>query len=149
MACCITVNGSNFDVDGFLSQTKLDGIHIRRKGDLLPKGRVLKQSEISMDLCEADVDVGLTEQIQKTIAFLKKNKKELKRLSKYSGVDEVYISFGIPLRDEVAIFDFFPAELLSLAGSIGLGIHLCQFRCRDEPVAKRPGKKSERVRLNP
>lgn len=94
-----------------------------RKGDAIPYPR---RAAEKYSCGGAKVDVSANEgqeQITDAIAFLKKNKQELMLLAGVSCVEEMTLDFGFyhPV-DKPAIFRTFPAELLLIAGTIGIGI---------------------------
>jgi hypothetical protein len=132
MPCCLTVNGAEFPVDEYMAETKLADIQFRRRGDLTPGGKRLDKSGLSIQVSLGDLaDLGV--QVREATAYLKNNRDELKKLTVYHGVDEAFLSFAIQQRDEIALFSYFPRDLVTLAGDIGLGIHLCEFRCSEDP----------------
>jgi len=62
------------------------------------------------------------------LEFLKQYHTELGALRTAPGVDDVRLDFPVTLRIDrktvMAQFDFFPPELLSLAGAFGLGLEI-------------------------
>jgi hypothetical protein len=135
MPCCLTANGTDFQVDAYMLQTKLTDIELGRKGDLTSRRRRLKKSVVSIQVSDGDFS-NFAQQARDAVTYLSKNLSEVKKLAKYRGVDEAYLSFAIEQQDEIAVFTYFPPDLLVLAGKIGLGINLCQFRCGADPVSE-------------
>ena len=131
MSCVLRANGSDFLVDRFLEHSDLIPCVVYRKGEprspaSKPKGKIHETSGLNIDVSEADFD-NLEGQIQDAISFLKQHKKELERLRKFPGVEGLALDFGIAKRDVIAQYDYFPPELLYLAGSLGIGIELSQY----------------------
>ena len=130
MPCSITIKGTDFRVREYMAETKLSNIHFWCKGDLTQGGKRLYKSGLGIQVSAADL-ANLNAQIRGTLLYLTKNQSELKKLATYRGVDEAYLSFAMEQEDEIALFVYFPADLVKLAGDIGLGIHICQFRCSE------------------
>jgi hypothetical protein len=131
MSCVFRANGSNFLVDSFLEGSDLVPCAVYRKGEprfsaSKSQEKVNKSSGLQVDVSEADFD-NLHGQIQDAISFMQKHKTELERLCKFPGVEGVSLDFGIARRDVVAQYDYFPPELLYLAGRLGIGIELSQY----------------------
>lgn len=135
MSCVLRAHGSDFSVDRFLEGSELNPCTVYRKGERRSpasksKVGVNKSSGMVVDVSVADFD-DLRGQIRDAITFLKQNEAELARLSKFPGVEGVALDFGIARRDVVAQSDYFPPELLYLAGGLGIGIELSQYPVGD------------------
>jgi len=128
--CVLRVSGTLFDADVFLAASDLVSCNKWKKGEPRHEGCHI-DSGFNIDVCEVDSD-GLKEQTEKAIEFLKNNFAELKRLMEYTGVEDGVLDFAINKRDAFAQFDRFPAELIRLAGSLGLGIELSQYAVSEE-----------------
>ena len=131
MSCILRASGKNFNVDKFLSQTRLQPCAVFKKGEPKnksnPNGRKSELSGINIVVSSADFDQ-LDEQIQDAIKFLEKNKREIKNLIEFSGADNLSeIDFAIEKRDIWMQTDYFPSKLLVLAGALGLGIRISVF----------------------
>jgi hypothetical protein len=129
MPTILKATGKNFDVNTFLQKTKLKPYRIFQKGKRrfkrLEKKELHKVSGLCLDASTSDFN-NFSGQVRQTISFLKKNQKELKKLAKFPGVDAV-IDFGFARRDVVVQCDLLPAELIRLAGSIGLAIEMSLY----------------------
>jgi len=133
MSCILRASGKNFDVDKFLSQTKLQPCAVFKKGkpkyQARPKGKKNEFSGINIEVSNADFNQ-LDQQIQDAIKFLQKNKDEVRNLIDFLGLDsESEIDFAIEKRNVRAQTDYFPPKLLVLAGTLGLGIRLSIYPC--------------------
>ncbi len=88
------------------------------------------QSGMRLNISDADGE--LAEEISDAFRFLAAHKCELERLRNFSGVSDVRLDFGYYRRAVVAQFDYFPPELLALAGNLGIGIELSLYSCASE-----------------
>lgn len=126
--CYLRVAGENFDVDGFVSRTKMfspEKITKWRMGEPFRRG-VRKNSGFMLEICEVESE-GIEEQATKAINFLRENFEELKHLMEQTDSADSYLQFVIDKRDVANQNDLFPAELVRLSGSLGLGILLSQY----------------------
>jgi len=121
-------------LDSFLEKSSFTPCAVYHKDEprfrSKPKGKVNDKSGLNVSVSEADF-ADLQGQIEDAISFLKQNKSELKRLRQFLGVEGVCLDFGIKKRDVIAQYDYFPPELLYLAGGLGIGIELSQYPAED------------------
>jgi hypothetical protein len=61
------------------------------------------------------------------VTFLTRHRLALRRLERASGVEDLTLDFGIADRDVAAQFDYFPPELITLAGSLRIGIAISRY----------------------
>jgi hypothetical protein len=132
MPCCLIIKGSDFPVDEYMEETKLADIDLWHKNDPTLRGPRLDKSGLGIQVSNVDL-FDLEGQIREVSLYLIENDIELKKLVGFRGVEEAYLSFAIEQADEIALFSYFPSDFVTLAGEIGLGIHVCQFRCCDSP----------------
>jgi hypothetical protein len=132
MSAVLRAYGANFDVDAFLAGCRLSVCAVKRRGEPVfpasqPNGRRHEQSGVHVLTSDADFrEFG--RQVEESVAFLQGNSAELRKLCEFPGVERVTLDFGIARRDEVAVqYDHLPAELVRLAGSLGLGIELSHY----------------------
>jgi hypothetical protein len=123
--------GSSFDVDAFLTGCTLPVCAVKRRGEpVFPasqsNGRRHDRSGVHISVSDADFDEP-GEQIAESIVFLRTEAEQIRRLCEWPGVDGVTLDFGIARRDAAVQCDHFPAELVELAGSLGLSIELSQY----------------------
>jgi len=126
--CYLRAAGENFDVDGFVSRCRMvaaEKLTKWRKGELFRRGE-RKNSGFIFEICEVESE-GIEEQATKAIDFLRENFEELKHLTEQIDAADSYLQFVIDKRDVANQNDLFPAELVRLAGSLGLGILLSQY----------------------
>jgi hypothetical protein len=83
---------------------------------------------------------GLAGQARDAVAFLKDHADELNVLRAAPGVENMRLDFPLDLRIDretvMAQFDYFPSELVSLAGALGLGLELSIYPVDLEELAR-------------
>ena len=135
MSCVLRASGKQFDVDAFLKKSKLDPCAVYRRGEpkskRKPKGKKSTHSGINVPVSNASFD-NLKRQIKDATKFLLENKSEIRKLTKFKGVEGIELDFAIRKRDTFTQSDEFPAELITIAGSLGLSINLSQYPISDE-----------------
>lgn len=137
MPAVVRAYGTDFDVDGFLAACDLPICAVNRRGEARrpasqPDGPRNQRSGVHISVSDADFD-DFAGQVTEAIDFLRKNNVELQRLCGWGGVDDVTLDFGIERRDVALQCDYFPAELVRLAGLLGMGIELSQYPIPVEP----------------
>jgi hypothetical protein len=123
--------GFDFAVDKFLQQSTLVPDSIWRKGERRLAQRVHGGSGFSMVASQADMS-NLKQQVEDAIAFLKANQGELEQLQNFLGVERMCLDFGIEDRDVAVQCDYFPPELLRVAGNLNVGIEVTRYPQADE-----------------
>jgi hypothetical protein len=126
MSCILRVSGKDFDVDQILKESGLKAYKIYRKGELSERkteGEFNSDSGFAIEVSKADFDK-LAVQIEDAINFLKVNQQSLTIVGKAPGKDYYLLDFAFHKRDVAVQYDYFPAELLRLAGNLGIGIEL-------------------------
>jgi hypothetical protein len=118
--------GFDFLVDEFLSQSTLVPHKVWRKGERKSAKRIHKWSGFTMVASEADMD-DVPQQIADAMNFLTTNHEELSKLQNFPGAETVSLDFGIEDRDVGVQCDYFPPELLRLAGNLGIGIEITRY----------------------
>jgi len=136
MSCILRAAGKKFNVEDFLKISKLKPCAVYRKGEprfkTKPKSHIATCSGVNIKVSNADFS-NLKKQIKDTVKYLEKNKNEVKKLAKFPGLDsEPNLDFGIALRDVPAQSDYFPPELLLLAGKLGIGIEFSLYSIKEE-----------------
>lgn len=131
MSCVLRAGGELFDVDLYLSSSTLTACAIFHKGEpqsSLPgvKVRLSEKSGINVDVSDKDF-ADLDGQITDAMAFLRSNLAELQRLAVFPGVDGVLIDFAVEAKDTFTQSYIFPAELLKLAGDLGISIEVSLY----------------------
>jgi hypothetical protein len=131
MSTVLRAYGTDFDVDVFLDGCTLPICKTSRRGEPVfprsqPNGRRNEQSGVHIVSSDADFD-SLPDQITEAIAFLRNNNDQLQRLSGWPGIESLTLDFGIHRRDATVQCDRFPADLLKLAGDLGIDVELSQY----------------------
>jgi hypothetical protein len=126
LGCYFTAGGRRFDVDSFLKRTTLDVDVVFYRGQPLkvPEGELQERSGLSVTINHTKVFGDLGPQIPKAMKFLRKHHAELRRLSRFAGVSDLRLVFPCCRPEGTYGVERFPAELLELAGSCGIGIEL-------------------------
>jgi hypothetical protein len=145
MSCALWISGKNLDVDKLTKKLSIKPCAIYKKGEplfkLKPNGRKYYDSGMSFSPSKASFD-RLDKQIKDTIRFLQKHNKSLKKLTTNKDTDSSVIDFGIYLRmgynNIIAQSDYFPSELLKLAGDLKIDLGLSLYPpLQDEQMKKR------------
>jgi hypothetical protein len=132
--CVLRASGPRFAVDRFAERTSLPVHSVYRRGEARfprskPKGPKHKISGITVVVSDASWSK-LPAQVRDAERFLSKHKREIRRLSRFPGVDGVVLDFPIHLRigrKVVAQFDRFPASLVRAAGELGIALELSTY----------------------
>lgn len=122
--CVLRVSSETFRVDDFLAASSLQPCDVYRRGELKThKGKLYDRSGFTVVISEADGD-DLPGQIRDAVAFLEQNEEEVARLGNTVGTENIVLDFGIWRKPVFTQYSYFPAQLLSLAGRLGVGIEL-------------------------
>ena len=139
MSAVIRVHGKNFNVDEFVANCRLPVCAVKRRGESVfaasqPEGRRHEQSGVHVLASDADFTL-FPVQAAETIAFLRANEVELRRLRTFAGVETATLDFGIERRDVAVQSDRLRAALLRLAGALDLDIEISQYPLADSTTA--------------
>jgi hypothetical protein len=134
MGCLFWAQGEEFEVDAFLISSSLLPDNVLHRGESpLTKHpeRKYPRSGFMIEVSETWGD--LKPQIVDAIEFLKENELELSRLSTYPGVTKLCLDFPYERRKgAVTQTDSLPAELLLLAGQLGIAIDMTLYPATGE-----------------
>jgi hypothetical protein len=140
--CVLRVTGRQFDVDSYVVRSGLTAVKIFRAGEprsARPDGRRCGLSGFTVDVSRHPPN-NLPAQITDAIAFLKNHRGGLATLRAAPGVEDMRLDFPVNLRIDyrktMAQFDYFPPELVSLAGAVGLGLELSIYPADLESLAQ-------------
>jgi hypothetical protein len=141
--CVLRVTGKRFDADLHLAQSGLTAHKVFRAGEprfqSSPEGKRNEVSGFTVDVSRRSW-ADLPGQVIDAIAFLKEHEHAIAKLRAAPGVDEIRLDFAIDLRIDrqkiMAQFDYFPPELVSLAGALGLGLEMSIYPPDLETLAK-------------
>ena len=131
MSAVLRAYGKEFDVDAFLVGCALPVCAVKRRGEPLdpaskPNSRRHERSGVHVLVSDAEFEA-FSQQVEDAIMFLRGDAERILGLCQFPGVEGVTLDFGIARRDVVAQCDHFPAELIRLAGSLGLAVDLSQY----------------------
>lgn len=129
--CVLRVSGKNLDIDALLASISLVPCHVERKGQprFERSKRIATYSGFNVSTSDAP-GTDVPSQVRDTVAFLQTNREDLQQVMHFPGVEDARLDFGIACRlgDEVAAqFDYYPPDLLRLAGELGLGIEISLY----------------------
>lgn len=131
MSTVLRAYGEDFDVDACLADCHLPVCAVKRRGEPVfpasqPNGRRHEQSGIHIFVSDADFS-DFSRQVVEATEFLRREVEQIARIRAFQGVESVTLDFGIERRDVAVQCDYLPAELIGLAGTLGLGIELSQY----------------------
>jgi hypothetical protein len=131
MSAVLRAYGADFDVDGFLTGCTLSVCAVKRRGEPVfpasqPEGRRHERSGVHVSASDASFDE-FSRQVEEATAFLRDAADQIRRLCEWPGVEGVTLDFGIARHDVALRCDHLPAELVRMAGSLGLAIELSHY----------------------
>ena len=140
--CVLRVSGKHFDVDGHLTPSGLAPYKVFRAGEprwnSRPDGERHEVSGFAVDVSRGSRS-SLAGQASDAVAFLKQHGDALTVLRAAPGVEDMRLDFPLDLRIDretvMAQYDYFPPELVSLAGALGLGLELSIYPVDLEELA--------------
>lgn len=131
--CVLRVTSSRKTLSDYFSKAKLPYYDIHDKGDLIKYGRKKNEphaySGFKSDVSNKEWN-DLPGQIADAVRFLRRHKKDLKKLCNDFKVCDIRLDFPIELRIGRKIFgqfDFLPPKLISLAGELQIGIEISLY----------------------
>jgi hypothetical protein len=130
--CTFRSSGKKFNVDRFLAKSPWQAAAIYRRGSN-QSGRYFSRSGFNLGVSDADW-YSLSKQVEDALLFLLHNKEELNRLSCFPGVESLALDFPVYCKitqlNQYVQEEFFPKDLVRLAGKIGIGLNLSIYRGR-------------------
>jgi hypothetical protein len=123
MSCVLRATGNDFQVESFLPSSSFFPCNVFLKGELRSKDSAWDSNGLTIEVSEAASN-NLVQQIQDALDFLQVNKSELIRLRNYSGLEMMSLDFRVDRRDVFIQSNFFPSNLITLAGELELCIEL-------------------------
>lgn len=141
--CVLRVTGKRFDADLHLGLSGLTACRVFRAGEprsqSKPEGKRNEVSGFTVDVSRYS-GADFTGQVIDAIAFLKEHEQVIAKLRSSPGVDDIRLDFPIDLRIDrhniMAQFEYFPPELVSLAGLLGLGLEMSIYPPDLEALAR-------------
>ena len=131
MTCILRVSGKQFASRSFAQRTTLPIVSTYVRGEprlprTKPNGKKHTTSGVNIEVSAANF-TNLKRQIRDAMSFLSRNRPAVRRLARMAGVEELTLDFGVTDRAVAAQFDYFPPELISAAGSLGIGIEISRY----------------------
>ena len=147
--CVLRVIGRSFDPDSYLGASGFKAYKVFHAGEpewkSRPDGKRYEASGFRVDVSrESD----LPAQVHDAVEFLDTFQSVLSKLRSTPGVEDMRLDSAVDLRIDrqkiMAQFDYFPPELISRAGALGLGIEISLYPPDLEDVAEaRTSKRGE------
>lgn len=130
MSCILRICGKKtLNVDTFVSSLHLKPSLVYRKGEYL-KNNKIEEPQLIFEVSNADTS-NLEKQIKDAIKFLKAHQKDLFKVCEVNTIRTIALDFNFNSRidkEKVAIqYDYFPSELIKLAGNLNISIWLTQW----------------------
>lgn len=134
MSCYLRFCGDELNVKEIIKTLNISPSKIWEKG--LPRfkrnpNKLNRNSGFNILVSDAEFNE-FEKQKKEAIDYLRKHQELLSKIMSYEGVDGGDLDFGIEWRDVVIQCDNFPANLIKLAGQIGLGVELSQYEPLDD-----------------
>jgi hypothetical protein len=141
--CVLRVTGKEFDAEKYLVLSTLSAYKVFRAGEprfmSSPEGKRNEVSGFTVDVSR-DSWADLRGQVADAITFLKNHEQALAMLRSAPGVEDIRLDFPVDLRIDrktvMAQFDYFPPELVSRAGALGLGLEISIYPRDFEQLAQ-------------
>lgn len=137
MSCVLRLTSTEGDLASWIARSRLPIDQSHRRGELRTgrwRGRAYADSGFSCVVSECGGD-DLPGQVADTVRFLREHGAELRELRAGSQVDDLRLDFSVWQRTGVAAVtqsDYFPPELLKLAGDLGIGIEVSLYPVSSE-----------------
>ena len=131
MPAVLRAIGADFDVDAFLDGSTLPIVAVKRRGEPVrpisqPEGRRYDKSSINVTVSDAGFHE-LPRQVAEATAFLRSEYEQVRRLLGFPGVEGVTLDFGVGRRDVAMQSDTLDADLVRMAGSLGLSLEISRY----------------------
>ncbi len=131
MTCILRVSGRQFASRSYAQRTTLPVVKVYVRGEprlprSRPNGKNHTTSGVNIEVSGADF-TNFKRQVRDAVSFLTRHRPALRRLARIAGVEELTLDFGLADRDVAAQFDYFPPELITAAGSLGIGIEIARY----------------------
>jgi len=126
MSCILRVGGPGFNVDHFLRAAALEPYRVDRKGERGSSRRLAAEPGVHFLVSDRSFD-DLDGQVAEATAFLKAHSQALRTIVSFPGVESPMLDFGVAWRDVAVQVDRVSAELLRLAGELGIGLQFSHY----------------------
>ena len=141
--CVLRVSGRAFDPAKYLASSTLRPYSVFRAGEARlasqPRGSKHKVSGFKVHVSRRSWS-SLAGQVADAVAFLRKHRRTLVKLRRTRGVEDIRLDFPLDLlidrKTVFTQFDYFPPELVSLAGAAGCGLEISIYPRDLEQLAR-------------
>jgi hypothetical protein len=127
--CVLHVKSKTTSFANFVKTSGLPFYQSHERGDLSPFGSKEPYDDFGFS-CKVSDKSWTDGQVEEAVIFLHKYENELCKLVGEFEVNDIRLDFMCTCRlgeEYVAHFDYFPAEIVMLAGKIGIGIELSHY----------------------
>ena len=121
--CVFRASGDEFQPHEFLAGSTFTACNVFRKGEPRGKTSVWSTSGFTVDVSAESGDE-LSKQIQDAVKFLDTHREEIIRLQGWTGLSDLGLDFGINRKNGFLQSSYLPPQLLTLAGTLGIGIEI-------------------------
>ena len=131
MSCYLRIGSPRLNIDRLLSRISLSPTRVFRRGERRFPGskrlkEVLASSGANFQVSAAGL-YDLKRQIRDAVGDLRSHRREILKMMRFPGIRTPTLDFGIGRRDEYVKSIVLPAELMLLAGSLGLEIEITEY----------------------
>lgn len=136
MSCILIIEGSEFDVNGFLKETELSAFEKHLKGDKRPFKNQDKQLQYETSGCRFDISKAdfndFESQRKDAVQFLNQNYEKLEKLNGFGLNKNEIPVIGFGIEKQIADFwcqtEYLQPELLKLTGNLNIGIEISLYQ---------------------
>ena len=121
--CVLRASGVKFLPLEFLAGSSLNACNVFSIGERRGRLSVWQTSGFTVEVSSASGEE-LEEQIKDAIMFLHQYRGELNRLADVQELEDLSLDFGVSRQDVFVQSNYFPPELLKIAGSLRIGIEI-------------------------
>jgi hypothetical protein len=153
MSCVLRIIGKDLDIDTLLAASNLVPYKKMRKGQprsaLKVDGKKMEHSGICIKVSDANFNE-FSRQIEDAILYLQTNNKQLKIIASTKEVEFAILDFGVDLRidnNNVLLETHrLPADLLALAGNLGISIEVSVYSRQIGHILEKRSKKNKKIK---
>jgi hypothetical protein len=155
MGCVLRASGRKLNVDSLARRTSFRVLAVHRRGEprskARPDGRVNTRSSCNILVSNRGFDE-FHLQVRDAVRFLKRKHRELRRLRRQSGLEELVLDFGVEPTHALCNFYPVPLALVELAGRSGMSLEISTYAkenawqawARGREVGRSPKKRRSR-----
>jgi hypothetical protein len=128
MPCVLRIGGAELDPEAFTVTVALSVYRVDRKGQprALRSQGPFERSMVHVDVSTAGFD-DLAGQVADAMKFLTEHADAVRAALSLPGVDRAVLDFGVAGLDGGVRSHLLPAELVAIAGALGLGLEISTY----------------------